>query len=219
MIQEEKPILIKLIDFLNEEIKDKTKEQRILNYYLEVSNKLFDARDVIISLLNIYARLNKELPDPWNEAKKEHLAYELDNFYLRIYMFHQRMIQLINCVYLKLEPSSNHLSYEIKKNKRTTEVAKILHNFEQVNAEALKTRRLLTHQSYEHYPPLPFFLVLGRDEISKKQDEERIYEEITKRKVKETKITLGKSVEFFENSLRIILNDLNNNFDNITRIY
>ena len=205
--------------FLAGKIKNKTTSQDEVGYFLDIFNKLFNSRDIIVSLLNIQQGLSKELLNSWDETKKEEIAYELDNFYLRVYMFHQRMIQLINSVYLNLSPSNTSISNEIKSNKKTKKAAVLLDNFEQRNSEALKTRRLLTHQSFEHYPSLPMPSLFNKNELIRKEREKEIYEEISKNKIKETNGVLKECVKFFDETCNVILVDVCNSFGKISRIF
>lgn len=193
---------IELLGFL----KERARKSEFHDYFFDITEWLFFCVFVFQDLEKIKISMNRSLRN--SKPDKEKINYELDNFYLRLSIFHQRIVQLVNSVYLRLSHSNTGIRREIRKNQKTKEINIFLEEFEDKNKKYLDIRNLITHQKYEHFPV----------EINEELESKNFNEDFPK-KVSDIDKSLISAFDLLEEVSLKIKKDLDSNFDKTIRIF
>lgn len=121
--------------------------KEILDYYLEVSRSIAD-----LYWTNSYIARSLDVKD--KDQRVVEVRYNLGNFYLRWYLFNEKLNQFINATYLGMSEENPTIGDEIRRNIKTEKIKnilKILDDSSEVK-NIKKIRKYFTHRKYTVVP-------------------------------------------------------------------
>jgi hypothetical protein len=156
--EQEDNLGIELTDkILTKYSRSKTIEKR--EYLLQISGYLLEVVGSLIHLDKTMALIGSSLKTGTVSERAREFEYHLGNFYLRWYLFDQRLDQLINSVFTEISEDNFTIHNEIRRNNKTKAMWPILKELD-CASEIKKIRNIrkkFTHQKYEVYPHLYSF--------------------------------------------------------------